>query len=67
LQVAEKFPEACCLDGFLFWSGHDQLSFSTSHFEIAIVAPEALGFVFAGALFTFISIGTDSKGGKDSR
>jgi phosphomevalonate kinase len=34
-QVAERLPEACCLDGFLFWSSHDQLSFSTSHFEIS--------------------------------
>jgi phosphomevalonate kinase len=34
-QVAERLPEDCCLDGFLFWSSHDQLSFSTSHFEFS--------------------------------
>lgn len=33
-QAAEKLSENSCLDGFLFWSSHDQVSFSTSHFDI---------------------------------
>lgn len=34
-QAAEKLPDESSLDGFLFWSSHDQLSFSTSRFDIS--------------------------------
>jgi len=33
-RVAESLPETVCLDGFIFWSGNDQLSFATSYFDI---------------------------------
>lgn len=32
-DVATSLPDTVCLDGFIFWSGHNTMSFSTSYFE----------------------------------
>eukprot|EP00797_Seminavis_robusta_P014566 Sro21_g014550.2 (766) ;mRNA; r:37159-39456 len=37
-----------CLDGFLFWSGSDQLSFATSHFDIGLNQEDCLVQGFQG-------------------
>eukprot|EP00566_Odontella_aurita_P002632 CAMPEP_0113529340 /NCGR_PEP_ID=MMETSP0015_2-20120614/2340_1 /TAXON_ID=2838 /ORGANISM="Odontella" /LENGTH=956 /DNA_ID=CAMNT_0000427961 /DNA_START=356 /DNA_END=3223 /DNA_ORIENTATION=- /assembly_acc=CAM_ASM_000160 len=32
--IAEKLPDTACLDGFIFWSSYDNMSFATSLFDL---------------------------------